>query len=99
MSWGIKEVGNIADLKLKLAKAFSGPATPTSAAGPLADPPAGLTDDGERATVQGVSDVIGQCLSTFDPLKVVLVTASGHLGRDQKGGAYQSVNLSIQPQP
>jgi len=99
MSWGIKEVGNIADLKLKLAKAFSGPATPTSAAGPLADPPAGLEDDGERATVQGVSDVIGQCLSTFDPLKVVLVTASGHLGRDQKGGAYQSVNLSIQPQP
>ena len=99
MSWSIKEVGNIADLKLKVAKAFFGEATPTSAAGPLADPPAGLEDDGERATVQGVSDVIGQCLSTFDPLKVVAVTASGHLGRDQKGGAYQSVNLSIQPQP
>lgn len=98
MSWSVKAVGNIADLKLKLAKAFLGPATATSAAGPLADAPAGLEDDGERETCQKVADSIDQCLGTFDPLKVVAVLASGHLGRDQKGGAYQVVNLSIQPQ-
>jgi hypothetical protein len=97
MSWSVKEVGNIADLKLKLAKAFSGPGL--DPLGPLSDPPAGLTDDGERETVRLVAGTIDQCLSTFDPLKVVAVTASGYLGRDQKGGAYQSVNLSIQPQP
>ena len=99
MSWNVQVVAkNNADAKLLLAKAFSGPATPTSSAGPLADPPAGLEDDSERATVTLVAGLIDQCLATFDPAKPVNVTAAGHLGRDPKGGAYQRVNLSIQPQ-
>ena len=99
MSWNVQVVAkNNADAKLLLAKAFSGPATPTSSAGPLADPPAGLEDDGERETVRQVANVIDQCLSTFDPAKPVNVLANGHLGRDQKGGAFQYVNLSITPQ-
>jgi hypothetical protein len=99
MSWGIQVVAtNNADAKLKLAKAFSGPVTATASAGPLADPPAGLEDDGERETVRQVAALIDQCLATFDPAKPVLVNANGHLGRDPKGGAYQWVNLSIQPQ-
>lgn len=90
MSWSVTVVAkNNADAKLKLAKAFSIP---------LADAPAGLENDGERETVKQIAAVIDQCLGTFDPLKAVAVSASGHLSRDAKGGAYQEVNLSIQPQ-
>jgi len=69
-------------------------------AGPLADKPAGLSDDGERETVEHISETINQCLEAFDPERSVSVSANGHIGFtdwDKKTGANQSVNLSIQP--
>ncbi len=91
MSWSVSGVGKPADVIKDLAKQFDGP---------LAPKPAGLADDGERETVARIRDTISQCLETFDPEKIVGVTANGYMGFanwDTKAGAYQTVAISIQP--
>ena len=91
MSWSVSATGKPAEVKAELEHQFSYP---------LADAPAGLSDEGEKETVRRTADMVGQCLSTFDPEKPVRVTASGHMGFnnwDTKEGAYQSVNVSISP--
>jgi len=95
--WNVNVAGSIPDVRVKLDKAFRGPASADGPAGPLAARPAGLTNDGERETVRLVAGVIDQCLATFDPALPVVVEANGSLGRNVKGGAFQQVNLSIQP--
>ena len=89
MSWGVNASGKIEDVVTELARQF---------AMPLAEPPAGLSDEGERETVKLVSDVIEQCLGTFAPDRLVTVSANGHMGYndwDKRDGAYQQVSLSI----
>ena len=69
-------------------------------AGPLADKPAGLSDDEERETVKQVEVLIDQCLETFDPARQVGVNAFGHMGFsdwDTKAGRNQLVSVSINP--
>jgi hypothetical protein len=91
MSWSVSTTGKPGDVKTELARQF---------AFPLADPPAGLADDGERETVKRISETIAQCLDTFDQEKTVTVSANGHMGFanwDTKAGAYQQVSISIQP--
>jgi hypothetical protein len=91
MSWSVNAKGKPADVKAELARQFSGP---------LADKPAGLSDDGERETVRRVSETIAQCLETFDPEHAVTVAAHGSMSFqnwDTKTGACQTASLSIQP--
>lgn len=91
MSWSVSTKGTVADVKAELSRQFEYP---------LADKPAGLSDDGERETVRLVRDMIGQCLDTFGPDKTVTVSANGHIGFDvwdTKEGPAQTVNVSIQP--
>ncbi len=91
MSWSVSASGKIADVKVELERQFLWP---------LADKPAGLSDEGERETVRRVRDTITQCLETFDPERPVSVSANGHMGFenwDTKAGAYQNVSVSIQP--
>ena len=89
MSWGVNASGKIKDVVTELARQF---------AMPLAEPPAGLSDEGERETVKLVSDVIEQCLGTFAPDRLVTVSANGHMGYNdwgKKDGAYQEIHLSV----
>ncbi|MBZ5621472.1 MAG: hypothetical protein LAQ69_22510 [Acidobacteriia bacterium] len=91
MSWSVSTRGKVAEVKAELERQF---------AQPLADAHAGLTDEGERETVQRVRDTISQCLDTFGPEKEVMVTANGHMGFsdwETKEGAYQEVSVSIRP--
>ena len=89
MSWSVNASGKVEDVVEDLAKQFSMP---------LAEPPAGLADEGERETVKLVSDVVEQCLGTFAADRLVKVSANGHMGYndwDKRDGAYQEVSLSI----
>ena len=91
MSWSVSARGTAAEVKEALKPQFQWP---------LADKPAGLSDDGERETVQRIRDTIMQCLETFDPKMAVEVTANGHMGFaswDTKEGAYQRVQIAINP--
>ena len=91
MSWSVSAKGKIADVKSGLDGQFQAP---------LAEKPGGLTDDGERETVQRVRDTIFRCLDTFDPEKIVMVIAHGHMAFDAwdtKTGPEQTVFVSIQP--
>ena len=68
--------------------------------GPLAEKPAGLSDDGERETVMNIAEVLEQILATFDPAKEVAVSAYGHMGfadYDAKTGCYQQVSITVVP--
>ena len=92
MSWSVSASGTPAEVRGQLSQQFKWP---------LAEKPAGLSDDGERETVRLLSEMIEQCLSTFGPERKVSVSASGHMGFsdwDTKADGYQSVNLSIFPQ-
>lgn len=89
MSWSVSASGKPAEVRGRLSEQFKGP---------LAEKPAGLSDDGERETVQRVQETIEQVLTTFDPEKNVSVNAYGHMGFSNystKEGAYQSVSVSI----
>ena len=89
MSWSVSASGKVEDVVEDLAKQFSMP---------LAEPPAGLADEGERETVKLVSDVVEQCLGTFAADRLVKVSANGHLGYndwEKKDGAYQEVRVEI----
>lgn len=91
MSWSVSAKGTVADVEADLDRQFSYP---------LAEPPAGLSDEGERETVRRFRETIAQCLETFDPKKLVSVSANGHMSFDNwdtKTGASQTVNVSIQP--
>jgi hypothetical protein len=91
MSWSVNASGKIADVVAALDQQFGSP---------LADPPAGLSDEGERETVRRIRETITQCLETFDPESNVIVSAYGHMGFDNwdtKAGARQEVTLSIKP--
>ncbi len=90
MSWSVNASGNIADVKAELDRQF---------AIPLAEAPAGLSDNGERETVWRISELLGQVLQTFGTGKTVKISAYGHMGYDDwatKTGAYQSVALSVE---
>ncbi len=98
MSWGISANGNIEDVRAELKRQIT--------TGPLADKPAGLSDDSERDTVIGIGAVINQILDTYTPAEgvatgsAVSVSANGHMGYanwDLKTGAYQVVALKIDP--
>ncbi len=91
MSWSVNGSGTPAEVRGQLSEQFKGP---------LAEKPAGLSDDGERETVHRIHETIEQVLATFDPEKTVTVSASGHMGFrnwDTKEGPYQNVSLSIGP--
>lgn len=92
MSWSVSAKGTPSEVEAELNRQFLYP---------LADAPAGLSDEGERVTVCKVLDLIRQCLGTFDASKIVSVSANGHMGHDSwdtKSGAVQTVSISIQPQ-
>ena len=89
MSWSVNASGKIEDVVGYLATQF---------ATPLAGPPAGLSDEGERDTVKLVSDLVEHCLGTFAPDRLVKVSANGHMGYndwEKKDGAYQEVRVEI----
>ena len=91
MSWSVSGSGTPAEVRGQLSEQFKGP---------LAEKPAGLSDDGERVTVQQVSDLLEQILSTFDPANEVSISAYGHMGFadwDAKTGCYQNLQISVGP--
>jgi hypothetical protein len=91
MSWSVNVKGVVSDVKIELVKEF---------VYPLAAPPGGLTDDGERETVRLISEMLQQALNTFDEGRQVQVVASGHFGCDNyetKAGAFQSFSISVNP--
>jgi hypothetical protein len=91
MSWSVSAFGTPAEVRGYLSEQFKGP---------LAEKPAGLSDDGERETVKLTHELIEQVLSTFSPDHKLTVSANGHMGFDHwdtKTGAYQSVNMTIKP--
>lgn len=91
MSWSVSASGTPAEVRGQLSEQFKYP---------LAEAPAGLTDDGERETVQRVFDLLEQILATFDPANPVTVTANGHMGFadwDKKTGSYQGVSITVAP--
>lgn len=91
MSWYVSASGTPSEVRGRLSEQFKGP---------LAEKPAGLSDDGERETVQRIAETIEQCLGTFGPENKVSVSANGHMhfaDWDKKTGGYQTVNMSITP--
>ncbi len=91
MSWSVGTTAKPQEAVHELDRQFGGP---------LAEKPAGLTDEGERETVRCVQTLLRQCLSTFGPDKVVAVSAYGHMGFGDwatKQDAYQEVTISIKP--
>lgn len=91
MSWSVGAIGTPAEVRGSLSEQFKHP---------LDEPPAGLSDAGERQTVQQVFDLCEQILSTFDPAGLIEISASGHMGFadwDKKTGCYQSVSVTVTP--
>jgi hypothetical protein len=70
MSWSVSSSGTPAEVRGQLSEQFKWP---------LAEKPAGLTDDGERETVQKVHELIEQVLSTFADDQKLNVSAYGCL--------------------
>ena len=91
MSWSVSAFGTPAELRGILSEQFKGP---------LAEKPAGLSDDGERETVRRIHETIEQALATFGPDHKLTVSANGSMGFDNwdtKAGAYQNLSLTIKP--
>ena len=91
MSWSVNGSGTPAEVRGQLSEQFKGP---------LAEKPAGLSDDGERETVKLVHELAEQILSTFGESRTVSISASGHMGFgdwEKKTGGYQSVTLTVKP--
>lgn len=92
MSWSVSASGTPAEVRGQLSEQFKGP---------LAEKPAGLSDDGERDTVQKVHELLEQVTTTYDQEKHLSVSAFGHMGFadwESKAGAYQNVSISINAQ-
>jgi hypothetical protein len=68
MSWIVSASGTPSEVRGVLSEQFKGP---------LAEKPAGLSDDGERETVQRVHELIEQVLSTFGPERTLKVSELG----------------------
>ena len=91
MSWSVNVKGVVSDVKVELTKEF---------VYPLAAPPGGLADDGERETVKLISEMLQQALNTFDDERRVQVVAPGHFTCDNpetRAGAYQSFSITVNP--
>lgn len=91
MSWSVNAGGKPSEVRGQLAEQFKGP---------LAEKPAGLSDDGERQTVKQVADLLDQVSTTFDPEGQLSISANGHIAFadwDKKTGGYQSVNITVRP--
>jgi hypothetical protein len=93
MSWSVSATGTPAEVRGQLSEQFKGP---------LAEKPAGLSDDGERETVRRIHETIEQVLTTFGPDQKVSVSASGHMGfadwnSKNVAGGYQTASLTIKP--
>lgn len=91
MSWSVSGSGTPAEVRGYLSEQFKYP---------LADGDAGLSDAGEKQTVQQVFDLCEQILSTFDPNGQVSISAAGHMGFsdwDTKAGCYQQVSITVTP--
>ena len=59
-----------------------------------------MNDKGEQETVQHARKLVAQTLATIEPDKIMRISASGSMGfKDwqNKTGAYQSVDLKIEP--
>ena len=59
-----------------------------------------MNDKGEQETVQHARKLVAQTLATIEPDKIMRISASGSIGfKDwqNKAGAYQSVDLKIEP--
>lgn len=92
MSWSVSATGKPVEVQREIGRQMM--------LGPLAEPPAGLADEGERETVRLVSFLVYQCLGTFDPEGVVTVEANGHMAFsnwDSRIGARQTVSIAITP--
>ena len=92
MSWSVSSSGTPAEVRRVLSEQFKGP---------LAEPPGGLSDNGERVTVAHVVDLCEQVLVTFDPAIGIIIKASGHMRFDDyvnKTGCRQQVDISITPE-
>jgi nucleoid DNA-binding protein len=91
MSWSVNAKGRVSEVKVELLKEFIYP---------LAAPPGGLTDEGERETVKLISEMLQQCLNSMDEGRQVQIIASGHFSCDNqetRAGAYQSIEIKINP--
>jgi hypothetical protein len=91
MSWSVSSTGTPAEVRGQLSQQFKYP---------LAEGDSGLSDVGEKQTVQQVSDLFEQILSTFDPNNQVTIAANGSIGFadwDKKTGCYQSVTITVTP--
>lgn len=92
MSWSVNAVGTPAEVRGQLSEQFKYP---------LADKPAGLDDNEERATVAFVSDLLEQITTTYDAEAKLSVSAYGHMSFDNyvtRAGARQSVSFTVTPQ-
>ena len=91
MSWSVSGSGTPAEIHGQLSEQFKYP---------LAEAPAGLSDEGEKKTVQLVADLCEQILETYDETGELTINAAGHMGFydwGKKTGAYQSVTLTVTP--
>lgn len=91
MSWSVNGSGTPAEVRGQLSEQFKYP---------LAEIPSGLSDDGERQTVQQVFDLLEQILTTFSPENQLAISANGHMGFADwatKAGCYQSVSIAVTP--
>lgn len=89
MSWSVNASGTPAEVRGQLSEQFKHPLSE-----------AGLSDGGERQTVQQIADLCEQILSTFDPINQLSISAHGHMGFSDWGtkeGCYQSVNITVTP--
>lgn len=89
VSWSVSASGTPAEVRGKLSEQFKGP---------LAEKPAGLSDDGERESVQKIADLLEQVSTTFGDDRKLSVSANGHMGFadwDKKTGGYQNVSITV----
>jgi hypothetical protein len=92
MSWSVNAAGTPAEVRGQLSEQFKYP---------LAEKPAGLDDDGERATVALIGDLLEQITTTYDAETKLAVAAYGHMSFDDyatRTGARQSVSFTVTPQ-
>lgn len=90
MSWSVSAAGTPPEVRGRMSEQFKS----------LVDPQTGLSDEGERKTVQRVHELIEEALGTFADDVQINVLANGHLGYadwTNKTGGYQSVSVQINP--
>lgn len=88
MSWSVSASGTPAEVRGTLSEQFKYP---------LAEGSAGLSDAGERQTVQQTFDLIEQILSTFGIEKTLAVSAYGSMGGSGTDSANQTVSITVTP--